>query len=92
MHFVAECEWVSLFTIYILCYFDIVSRSGDMKLTPQWRHGAVPEEDVLWVHKHMADKNVSFLEALQALHNSLFPDGYQPHPFKQSKNLGVFDT
>ena len=61
------------------------SRSGDLKLTPQWRHGAVPEEDVVWVYTYMNKKNVSFLTALQELHRKLFPSGYTPYPFKTGK-------
>ena len=74
--------------IYILIKLLITfadSRSGDLKLTPQWRHGAVPEEDVVWVYTYMNKNNVSFLTALHALHKKLFPSGYTPYPFKTGK-------
>ncbi|XP_072036878.1 uncharacterized protein [Amphiura filiformis] len=68
-------------------YFTIVtlfSRSGEMKLTPQWRHAAVPDEDVVWVYNYSNQKNATFLQGLQALHNKLFPAGYTPFPFRTS--------
>ncbi len=69
-------------------FMHSVSRSGELKLTPQWRHAAVPDQDVIFVYNYMNEKKATFLQALQALHGKLFPEGYTPYPFKQCKYQG----
>ena len=61
---------------------------SNMQYVPQWRHNAIPEEDVVWVNQYIRDNNVSPEEGMKALHKKLLPKIESPHPWQQKCKYG----